>query len=143
MCLFMFRIYGPPKQTPIPSGTAGLGDLSETITAGWKYPRELANPQWIACTGAISIVLEEGRSCFRIGGYVAVSWGDSLQDPVAAQVYIGTERVLKDLSEMHGWSTWRVTLPWTLYCRLEERNNRVVQAKVACTRLSSFPFPKF
>ena len=111
-------------ETPIPSGTTGLVDLGENVTvtpwhpvrptgggSGWKYPYELAAPQWLPCTSVFSLVLEGGESSFRIGHHDAVSLGHGLKDPVAAHDYLGTERVLKDLSGMEGWAVGHVTLP--------------------------------
>lgn len=114
-------------ETPIPSGQAGLVRLDGNVTVtpwhpvrstasssggmAWKHPLELNAPQWLPCNKVISLVLEEGATSFRIGNYDAVSLGHGIMDdPVASHKYLGTERVLEDLSKMDGWACGHVVL---------------------------------
>jgi hypothetical protein len=112
-------------ETPIASGTAGLVRLGDNVTVtpfhpvrsvgadtAWKFPHELAAPQWLPCRSVFSLVLEDGASSFQIGEYEAVSLGHGIRgDPVAEHAYLGTDRVLEDLAEMEGWAAGHIRLP--------------------------------
>lgn len=112
-------------ETPVPSGRTGLVRLNANITVtpwhpvrptgglpNWNFPYELAAPQWLPCDSVFSLVLEDGGSSFQIGDFDAVSLGHGIRgDPIAEHYYLGTDRVVKDLAGMEGWSTGHIRLP--------------------------------
>uniref|UniRef100_A0A7S2NUF9 VWFA domain-containing protein n=1 Tax=Leptocylindrus danicus TaxID=163516 RepID=A0A7S2NUF9_9STRA len=79
-------------------------------TAKWNFPEDIASPSRLPCDTVYSLVLEDGASDFCIGNFEAVSLGHGLEDDVACHPYLGTSKVLEDLSTMIGWGNGLVEL---------------------------------
>lgn len=76
----------------------------------WTFPADIAPAKEHECDAVYSFVLENGATCLQIGSYGGISLGHSIvDDPVAAHPYFGSQKVLKDLSQMPGWSEGLVT----------------------------------
>mmetsp|Transcript_14356 Transcript_14356/g.21909 ORF Transcript_14356/g.21909 Transcript_14356/m.21909 type:complete len:728 (-) Transcript_14356:82-2265(-) len=79
-------------------------------TEKWTFPADLAPTKERECDAVHSFVLENGAKCLQIGSYDGISLGHSVvDDPIAMHPYFGSQKVVKDLSQMPGWSEGLVT----------------------------------
>ena len=77
----------------------------------WSFPADLASSGLHLCDFVYSFVLENGAPFMQIGPYHAVTLGHGItNDTVASHDYLGTDKVLKDLSGMEGWDNGLVCL---------------------------------
>ena len=80
-------------------------------TNGWKFPVDLAPVNIYNCDMVYSFVLEGGEGAMQIGLYDAVTLGHGIEDdPVAKHEYLGSDKVIQDLSKMVGWQEGKVEL---------------------------------
>lgn len=84
--------------------------VREKSSVMWNFPENIAQPTQLPCDTVFSLVLEDGASDFFIGKFEAVSLGHGLEDDVARHPYLGTSKVLADLSAMIGWDEGLVKL---------------------------------
>eukprot|EP00192_Tetraselmis_astigmatica_P009900 CAMPEP_0117680098 /NCGR_PEP_ID=MMETSP0804-20121206/18158_1 /TAXON_ID=1074897 /ORGANISM="Tetraselmis astigmatica, Strain CCMP880" /LENGTH=861 /DNA_ID=CAMNT_0005489547 /DNA_START=86 /DNA_END=2672 /DNA_ORIENTATION=+ len=77
----------------------------------WQFPCDLAPAKVAACQKVYSFVLEPpGAGAMVIGGYECVTLAHGMAGPTIGHSYLGTQRVLSDLSHMAGWSEGLVVL---------------------------------
>lgn len=102
------------------------------------------------CNFVYSLVLEKRCSCFTIGNFEAVSLGHGLVDGIARHPYLGTSKVIDDLSQMEGWKDGLINLDPNpairdlksgLMVKLVQYNDvkvRMEKASYECTRAENF-----
>jgi hypothetical protein len=79
-------------------------------TNKWRFPADLAPIKSYSCDVVYNFVLEDGVSV-PIGPFEAITLGHGIvDDPVANHEYFGCNKVVRDLSQMIGWSQGRVHL---------------------------------
>ncbi|KAL7572488.1 hypothetical protein ACA910_000315 [Epithemia clementina (nom. ined.)] len=80
----------------------------------WQFPCVLAEARHRPCQSVYSFVLD-GDTSLRIGSYDGIALGhgnkEGGDESIVEHEYLGTERVISDLSKMRGWSAGHVHLP--------------------------------
>lgn len=84
--------------------------VRERGTQEWRFPVDLNPSKETNCNFVYSLVLEKRCSCFMIGNFEAVSLGHGLVDGIARHSYLGTSKVIDDLSQMEGWKDGLINL---------------------------------
>mmetsp|Transcript_9257 Transcript_9257/g.11961 ORF Transcript_9257/g.11961 Transcript_9257/m.11961 type:complete len:766 (+) Transcript_9257:83-2380(+) len=81
-------------------------------TKKWHFPIELMKnaSSRTKCDYVYSLVLDNGGNDFLIGNYEAVSLGHNLTEGIAKHFYLGSNKVVKDISRMDGWKNGFVEL---------------------------------
>lgn len=70
----------------------------------WVFPAEIAVQEDAACPAVYSVLLDSGHA-LEVGGVVAVTLGHGIEeDAVASHEYFGSQRVVKDLKGLPGFS---------------------------------------
>ena len=79
----------------------------------WKFPQDLGSVGSYTCDKVYSFVLEDDATgVMQIGPYEAVTLGHGFQDDnaIVKHDFLGTGKVIKDLSKKVGWKEGRVEL---------------------------------
>ena len=81
-------------------------------TKKWHFPIELMKnaSSRTKCDYVYSLILDNGGNDFLIGNYEAVSLGHNLTEGIAKHFYLGSNKVVKDISRMDGWKNGFVEL---------------------------------
>jgi len=81
-------------------------------TKEWHFPIELKKNALsrTKCDYVYSLILDNGGNDFLIGKYEAVSLGHNLTEGIAKHFYLGSNKVVKDISQMDGWKNGFVEL---------------------------------
>jgi len=109
-------------ETPCPGGTESLVELDGGVlvtpwhpvrragSTHWAFPCFLGETKTRRCNMVYSFVLE-GNISMKIGAFDGIALGHGMtSDPILEHAFLGTDRVLQDLSTKNGWNEGRVRL---------------------------------
>jgi uncharacterized protein YegL len=82
------------------------------INGTWTFPFYLPNcePKIQRCDAIYSFILENRAPAAVINGIEGISLGHNLRGAVVGHQYFGSDRVINDVSQMHGWDKGIVEL---------------------------------
>jgi hypothetical protein len=105
---------GRTKLVALPSGLLVTPYHPLRVQGTWHFPCQLSEPRDLACSAVYSFVLGGGgggEQVMIINDMEVVALGHGLKaSKVVEHAYFGTERVLRDLRTMPGWTEGYVTL---------------------------------
>ena len=147
-------------ETPCQNGIENLVDLGDGVLVTpwhpvclakkdeqWAFPCSLAEPRPRPCQSVYSFVLDDNAVSMRIGPYDGIALGHGVKgDCVLEHDYLGTERVISDLSRMNGWSEGHVRLATNPAIR-DESTGRIVgfrpaPQEIVANKSSPHTFPQ-
>lgn len=109
-------------KTKCEGGTASLVELADNVLVtpwhpvrknlldSWSFPSDLMSPKLRPCNQVYSFILENCVEDMMIGSYYAVTLGHGINDPVASHEFLGTSKVIDDISKKVGFERGLVTL---------------------------------
>ncbi|CAE8661015.1 unnamed protein product, partial [Polarella glacialis] len=96
----------------LPEGGPRVTPYHPVLSDGaWRFPSDLAAVEELECDSVFTFVLADGAAAFVVEGVSCVSLGHGLQEGVARHPYLGSPKVLEDLSRFPGFRSGLVDLP--------------------------------
>ena len=82
----------------------------QSIIDVWVFPKDVHDPKIVDCEAVFSIILDSGH-IVNIDGHEVVCLGHNFHEPkILEHDYFGSDKVVKDLQKMPGFSGGRVIL---------------------------------
>ena len=100
----------PPRDPlfSLPGGLEITANHPIRVAGGWKKPSTVGNP--VTLGGKVYNFVLDSNHIILVDGIECVTLCHAFTDEGVAHEYLGTERVVKDLMDLHGWTDGKVVV---------------------------------
>jgi Mg-chelatase subunit ChlD len=85
----------------------------DAMLRAWVFPKDLPAPIRSVSTRVVNLVLDSNHEIIGAGGLVCCTLGHGLREPVVEHDYLGTDRVVRDLEGLPGFTDGLVEVAFT------------------------------